>query len=382
MYIRLALILVSFFIVSKKTYSQECNNSHIPFLKEIKSITELKLGDLNWNNVVLDSIEINIVYNRNCEPRIFYILKHNNSMYFVGRKVRYIGAKTVFCESDTCKGINNTIDRFINKEFHRYNSVNFKNTEWEYWANFILPIQKCESASSSGAYASIITNDGTSVTIGFLQLAAHVKNGDFVSFLKLLLAKYPELLKNYFPDLTLVDNHICKITDGKIIILDESNHSEFNVLMMEYFNNDKKNVEQKEIINFAKFSHLLNNNIKIQQELDTFSIRLIKDFIPRISYLDAEKYFIKRNLLDYHCLVICDLFHNQGESNSIKLKILSVFKNENLDAFEMLEELILISFDWRESTLRSNIKQLIKEKKIGYKIYDFKNRYLKDGLLK
>lgn len=362
-----------FFIFINYSYSQntpyKINNS----IEEINSLSNLNIESVNWLNVSFDSTEIQIKYNGHFENRVFYLLIVNNKRYFLGRKTRYLDAGSKFCKTDTCKGINNTLDEFVNGKFVKYNRFKYVNTDKEYWANFIMPMQKCESERSNGAYSSTITNDGTSITIGYFQLAAHVRNGAFVSFLKILLEKHAKMMNLLYPDLKLTEDktHIYTTKNNRMEILD---NSPGNKELMEYFNPDKNSIDYIELINFSKFSFLFNNNAEIQNEFDEFNFSLVKKYINQIGNLELEYFFRDRNLLDYNCLVICDLFHNQGEdANKVKIKnILS----DKLNNDEILEKLIMLSKKGRRDILRSNIKLLINEKKLGTMKYDFKKRML------
>ena len=67
--------------------------------------------------------------------------------------------------------------------------------EQGFWADFIEPTATCEGQN----FLTVNSYDRAKFTWGFGQFAAHVPDGDFVVFLRDLLAR-PEAV-DYFPDL-------------------------------------------------------------------------------------------------------------------------------------------------------------------------------------
>ena len=73
-----------------------------------------------------------------------------------------------------------------------------------FWADFIEPTAICEGQS----FLTLNTYDRARFTFGFAQFAAHVPNGDFVTWFREMLSE-PDV-NDYFPDLGLQNDRIVR----------------------------------------------------------------------------------------------------------------------------------------------------------------------------
>jgi hypothetical protein len=101
-----------------------------------------------------------------------------------------------------------------------YKPEDYKNSI-DYWAYFINPTALAES---KGSFHCLNTYDSAGFTIGFLQFAAHVAEGDFVKFFRALLELDEAAI--YFPDLGLENGHIVQRTPHGVFRLENASSSE------------------------------------------------------------------------------------------------------------------------------------------------------------
>lgn len=112
-------------------------------------------------------------------------------------------------------------------------------------------------AVAEGAlYHTLNTYDRALFTFSFLQFAAHVAGGDFVVYFRALL-QLP-LATEYFNDLRLVNNRICRLRDNGTTIPLESDTSTAG--LMDYLNPSRNEVEDTEVVQAAKFVHWAQND--------------------------------------------------------------------------------------------------------------------------
>ena len=141
-----------------------------------------------------------------------YFGKIDGTRFFIGSRVAYGGGKGLMNVSGTSA--------------HRYDRAAYRH-KFGFWADFIHPTAMAEGA----LYHTLNTYDRARFTFSFLQYAAHVPNGDFVVYLRELL-KLP-LAKEYFPDLTLQNNRVCRITDEGVSELETDTST---ALLLDYLN--------------------------------------------------------------------------------------------------------------------------------------------------
>ncbi|HWN98597.1 MAG TPA: hypothetical protein VNS63_04940 [Blastocatellia bacterium] len=127
-----------------------------------------------------------------------YFGKIDGTRFFIGSRVSFEGGKGLMNVSGTSA---QKYDRAAFRPIHGF------------WADFIHPTAMAEGA----LYHTLNTYDRAHFTFTFLQYAAHVPNGDFVVYLRALL-NLP-LAREYFPDLVLNNNRVCRVTDDGIVAL-------------------------------------------------------------------------------------------------------------------------------------------------------------------
>lgn len=218
------------------------------------------------------------------------------------------------------------------------------------WADMLHPTALVEGA----LYHTLNTYDRAAFTFTFLQFAAHVPNGDFVLFLRALL-KLAQA-EDYFPDLQLKDNRICRITDNGLLPL-ESNESTRG--LMQYLNPSAAQVEDSEIIQAAKFIHWAQNDPDHRHTQIEVGIRFFKDKMARY----AQQYRLD-GVDDAVCLVVADIRH-QGRARSPEIAS-ALASPKPLDALLQLGE---GRYPRRVADLRKEIDKLTHEGALGQHVY-------------
>lgn len=274
-----------------------------------------------------------------------YFGKIEGSRFFIGSRVSFDGGKGLMNISGTTA---QKYDREVYRPTHGF------------WADFIHPTAMVEGA----LFHTLNTYDRAHFTFTFLQFAAHVPNGDFVVFLRALL-KLP-LASEYFPDLTLDNNRICRLTDNGIVPLETDTSTS---LLIDYLNPSVNEVEDTEVIQAAKFIHWAQNDpthrdTQIQAGVTHFKKKMVT-YANQYSLNDVD---------DSICLVIADIRH-QGRAKSID--IISA-----LGASNRLEALLKIGepkYHNRLLGLRREINKLISEGTLGTRKY---STSMKDFVMK
>jgi hypothetical protein len=269
-----------------------------------------------------------------------YFGKIDGTRFFIGSRVPFDGGKGLMNIKGTAA--------------QRYNREEFRGTHG-FWADFIHPTAMAEGA----LYHTLNTYDRALFTFSFLQYAAHVPNGDFVVYFRRLLGL--PLAVEYFHDLRLVNNRICRITDNGTIQL-ESDTSTAG--LMDYLNPSRSEVEDTEVVQAAKFVHWAQNDpLHRQVQIDT-GIEHFKE--KMVGY--ADRYDLD-GTLDSICLVIADIRH-QGRAKSPAIVTA-------LHSSKPLESLLAIGeqkYADRISTLRKEIKKLTDEGTLGTHVYNREQR--------
>lgn len=215
-----------------------------------------------------------------------------------------------------------------------------------FWADFIHP-----TAISEGAlYHTLNTYDRAHFTFSFLQYAAHVPNGDFVVYLRALL-NLP-LAREYFPDLVLNNNRVCRVTDDGIVAIESDTST---ALLLDYLNPSLREVEDTEVIQAAKFIHWAQNDPAHRQTQIEVGVAHFKSKMSNY----ANQYELD-GVNDAVCLVVADIRH-QGRAKSPA--IISA-----LNSSKPLEALLNIGepkYHERLMVLRREIKNLTSEGTLG-----------------
>jgi hypothetical protein len=269
-----------------------------------------------------------------------YFGKIDGTRFFIGNRVPFDGGKGLMNIKGTSA--------------QRYNREEFRGTHG-FWADFIHPTAMAEGA----LYHTLNTYDRARFTFTFLQYAAHVPNGDFVVYFRALL-KLP-LAAEYFPDVKLINNRITRVTDLGTIAL-ESDTSTAG--LMKFLNPSRRQVEDTEVVQAAKFVHWAQNDpLHRQAQIDT-GIKHFKE--KMVNY--ARTYDLDGSL-DSICLVIADIRHQGRAKNPVIVHALR--------SSRPLESLLAIGeqrFPERISTLRREIRKLTEEGTLGTHVYNLEQR--------
>lgn len=264
-----------------------------------------------------------------------YFGKIDGQRFYIGSRVSYEGNK----------GLMNLKGTAVQK----YDRNLYRDT-YGFWADFIHPTAIAEGA----LFHTLNTYDKAHFTFSFLQYAAHVPNGDFVVYFRSLLAL--PLAKDYFPDLTLVNNRICKMSDHGPVPIESDTSTE---LLMDYLNPSLKEVEDTEVIQAAKFVHWAQNdkaNRDLQIELG------IKHFKNKMrSY--ADQYHLD-GVVDTVCFLVTDIRH-QGRAKTPAI----IAALQSPIPIEALLNLGEPKYHERIKTLRAEINRLTTEGTFGVRKY-------------
>lgn len=269
-----------------------------------------------------------------------YFGKIDGTRFFIGSRVPFDGGKGLMNTKGTSE--------------QQYKRDDFRGVHG-FWADFIHPTAMAEG----GLYHTLNTYDRALFTFTFLQYAAHVPNGDFVVYFRELL-KLP-LAAEYFPDLKLVNNRISRVTDHGTVQL-ESDTSTAG--LMDYLNPSRREVEDTEVVQAAKFVHWAQNDpLHRQKQIEIGIAHFKKNMAVYANRYDLD------GALDSICLVVADIRH-QGRARSPVIVTA-------LNSSKPLEALLTIGeqkYRERISTLRREIKKLTDEGTLGTHVYSLEQR--------
>ncbi len=250
----------------------------------------------------------------------------------------YIGARVAY---DGGKGLIN----LTGKAAYKYDRAAFRG-RFGFWADFIHPTAMAEG----GLYHTLNTYDRAHFTFSFLQFAAHVPNGDFVKYLRELLGL--PLAVEYFPDITLHEKRVCKITDTGLHPLESDDST---VALIDYLNPSLKEIEDTEVIQAAKFIHWAQSDP---------AHRLVQIAIGVANFKEKMFTYAKQYNLDktgdVTCLLVADIRH-QGRAKSPE--IVAALKSNN--PFESLLAIGEPKYHERLLVLRREIKALLLDGTLG-----------------
>lgn len=260
--------------------------------------------------------------------------------FFIGRRVSY-GPR---------KGLMNV----EGSEAQRYQRAAYRHA-YGFWADFIHP-----SAMAEGAlFHTLNTYDRAAFTFSFLQFAAHVPDGDFVRYLRGLLAL--PLALEYFPDLKLEGGRICRLTNDGFRALESATSTQ---ALMDYLNPSTASVEDTEVINAAKLIHWALNDPLHQQLQIAQAVANIRTAMANY----ATRYRLD-GVNDVVCLMVADIRH-QGRANSPEI----VAALGAADPLEALLKIGDITYASRLRTLRHEIRALTDDGTLGRRRYSMADR--------
>ncbi len=260
-----------------------------------------------------------------------YFGKIDGTRFFIGSRVSFDGGK----------GLMN----LVGTPAQKYNRADFRAIHG-FWADFIHPTAMAEGA----LYHTLNTYDRARFTFTFLQFAAHVANGDFVVYLRSLL-KLP-LASEYFPDLMLLDNRVCRLTDHGAVPLESDATT---APLMDYLNPSLKQIEDTEIIQAAKFIHWAQNDPAHRQTQIDLGVAHFK--AKMFGY--AQQYGLD-GVEDTICLLVTDIRH-QGRAKTPAI-VSALHSSKPLESLLALGE---PKYHERVVVLRQEIKRLVAEGTFG-----------------
>lgn len=260
--------------------------------------------------------------------------------FYIGNRVSYEGGK----------GLMNTAGRTD----QRYDRKLFR-SQFGFWADFIHPTAIAEGA----LYHTLNTYDRARFTFSFLQFAAHVPNGDFVIYFRKLLAQ--PLAAEYFPDLVLHQERICKFTDGVPLPLETDSST---MALMNYLNPSLTQVEDTEVIQSAKFIHWAQSDQAHQLIQISVGVEYAK-----VKMADYARSYQLDGVRDVICLVVADIRH-QGRAKNPEI-ITALRTKKPLEALLEIGESL---YRERIAVLRREIKALVADGTFGNRTYSMSNR--------
>jgi hypothetical protein len=122
-------------------------------------------------------------------------------------------------------------------------------------AEFIEPTAFCEGRS----FITLNTYDRAKFTFGFAQFAAHVPDGDFVTWMRAMLGRSEA--DDYFSDLAVQNGRIVKLGTHSATPLETHDTTQ---PLMDYLNPSLAVIDDEEVIAAAKFIHWTMNHAETQ----------------------------------------------------------------------------------------------------------------------
>ncbi|HPM76419.1 MAG TPA: peptidoglycan-binding domain-containing protein [bacterium] len=279
-------------------------------------------------------------------------LQHVGSRYYAtfddGQQV-YIGKRVSYANKYV--GLMNTDGKY--EKF--YEPTQWKN-DYDHWAYMIYPTAICESR---GCFNCINTYDSARFTFGFVQMAAHTPNENFVPYFRSLL----ELPKAgyYFPDLQLIDGRVARQTTDGWVALEDDNST---LRLKNYLNPTLSEVEDQEAINAAKLIHWSmtdQGSVEVQVKTAVDKMKQQMKINHRRYNLDGKP--------DTICAAIADI-HHQGRA---KVTAVAAALQNAANDDEALHNLLQIgraSYQDRCVTLEKTINQMVQNGQLGRKRYN------------
>ncbi|UXI70509.1 hypothetical protein [Tahibacter amnicola] len=264
-----------------------------------------------------------------------YYGKIDGERFFIGQRVPYQGLK----------GLMNV----AGSPAQKYDRAQYRAIHG-FWADFMHPTAMAEGA----LFHTLNTYDRALFTFSFLQYAAHVPNGDFVVYLRSLLAL--SQARDYFPDLTLQNGRICRVTDTGVRPL-ESDDSTTG--LQDYLNPTSQEVEDTEIVQAAKFIHWVQRDPEHRHVQVAVGVAHFKEKMKRYAvqyHLDGAD--------DITCLLVADIRH-QGRAKGPVIAAALASSNPQAALLKIGET----SYPERVATLKREIKALTADGTFGRRRY-------------
>jgi hypothetical protein len=216
-----------------------------------------------------------------------------------------------------------------------YQAADFQQL-YGFWSTFIEPTAMCEGRN----FLTLNTYDRAAFTFGFAQFAAHVENGDFVKYFRVMLS-LPEA-PAYFPHLGVVGGRICQ-TDGSVPVPLENDQT--TKPLMKYLNPDLSEVQDAEVIAAAKLIHWTSASAPARAAQVSEMIDVFKSFMLRADH----RLGIDGRPASQLCVVADILHQGRGEWATIQQAF------QSASPFESLIKIGAPEYDGRKKTLKNAI---------------------------
>lgn len=270
------------------------------------------------------------------EANRLYASVDGQPRFFLGSDVRY-GAR---------RGLMNS----ANPPGTRYRAEDYETAHGD-WAWYLLPTI---TAESNRYFTCLNTYDSAAFTFGHIQLAAHTPDENFVLLLREMLAL--PVAESYFPDLTVINGRVHRITAGGPRAL-ESPQSTAG--LMSYFNPNDDKVDDVEAERAARVVDWCVRDTALRDLTVDFAVRQQR----RKLAMYANKLPLD-GLVDKLCLVVLDILHQgRGKYTTIKSALAAN------DPFDSLLAIGATSYAERIATVRAGIRGLEERGKVGLKVY-------------
>jgi len=281
----------------------------------------------------------------------WYATAVGDSEFFIGKAVRFGPPKS----SKERRGLAN--DGYKGYK-HYYDPESPEAQALGHWRYLLAPTVVCESG---GMLSCINTYDRAYFTFGCYQFAAHVPGGDFVRWLRALL-KNVASAPQYFPDLTLNEKgHISRRIGNELRDLESTENGETRELMR-YFNPSDEAIEEREVLNCARFIHWNENDLDVRKLQLLEAVNTAKEKMIEQGTSRPFKNTHHPDPVDFLCVAIIDIIHHEGSKYG---KIDAVLKLEK-DEMKALKALCAAGEDsGRNKTLFAGITKLIDAGKLG-----------------
>jgi hypothetical protein len=268
----------------------------------------------------------------------FYASLNDEPRFYLGTRVQY----------EERRGLMNS----SNPPGPRYRPDDYGEVHGQ-WAWYLFPTINCES---NGSFTCLNTYDKARFTFGHFQLGAHTPDENFVAFFRLILQQLPTASES-FPDLTVENGRIHRLTDGRSIPLESASST---TPLMNYLNPTSNEVDDTEAERAARVVDWCLRDKAVQATQVDFAVRQTK----RKLRIHANKLTLD-GLVDTLCLVVIDILH-QGRAKYTTIQAAL----DADDPFEALMSIGASKYAKRIGTLRSSIRDLEVLGKVGENVYD------------
>lgn len=228
---------------------------------------------------------------------------NKNDWFLVGKEIKKKSAKYY--------GLFVPIEEYYG---HKYSAKSYED-DYDIWSHFLEVSGYCESNNHFNLHN---TYDRAKFTFGFYQLAAHTPNDNFVLFLRDLIKE--GVSEPYFPELSLINGRVHKVsndgakTDLETIFDTGPNGSKQLQLLMNYFNPNRWELDNQEVLNAARMMHMCEHSKKARDIQVKRSVQILESKMSKYGgWYDLDGKSAKL------CMIIADI-HHQGRASRKKVK--------------------------------------------------------------